>query len=268
MSNYRTRIAPTPSGYLHLGNLVNALYAWAKARMLGGEVMLRIDDVDVVRLREEYVTNIFDTFEWLGIDWDIGPTCPSEYYQTWSQQHRVKRYNEVLYDLRENGKLFACTCTRSQIRTANATMRYPGTCEHAEHDFDAGDVSWRLRTPSTLELPYVVVRQKEGNPAYNLASVVDDVDFGITHIVRGSDLQPASEVQQHLAQSTPALAPFTKIIIEHHPLLVDEDGNKLSKSGGGVDAKPIVQSAATHDRAFSIAAAMLGIDVTALKTLK
>ena len=236
--------------------------------MAGGEVMLRIDDVDVVRLRDEYVVNIFETLQWLGIDWDIGPTCASDFYQTWSQQHRINRYSEVLGDLRANGKLFACTCTRSQIRATNASMRYVGTCEHAGHDFDASDVSWRLRTPNTIELPYAVVRQKEGNPAYNLASVVDDVDFGITHIVRGSDLQPASEVQQHLAQSTPALAPFEKVTIEHHALLVDEAGNKLSKSGGRGHAEPLRRTQEEYHKTTDIVASMLGVGVGDLQYLR
>lgn len=219
--------------------------------------MLRIDDADVSRLREEYVVNIFETLRWLGIRWEIGPQNPSEFYHTWSQHHRKHRYVEVLQQMRESGNLFACMCTRSQIRNADESMTYHGTCLEARHSFDADQVSWRLRTPESIALPFVVVRQKDGNPAYNLASVVDDVDFAITHIVRGLDLTPASEVQTFMAGITPALAPFIKTNIEHHPLITDSTGKKLSKTSGDASTQSLQRSGITPEEIFTTVAAMI-----------
>jgi glutamyl-tRNA synthetase len=128
---------------------------------------------------------------------------------------------------------------------------------NAGHDLDAPGVSWRLRTPSDLTLRYVVVRQKEGTPAYNLASVVDDVDFGITHIVRGSDLEPATEVQRHLATLAPGLAPFNLIHITHHPLITGADGQKLSKGQGAMGLRRLVDAGLTRELVFAEAARLM-----------
>jgi glutamyl-tRNA synthetase len=267
MLHYKTRLAPTPSGYLHFGNAVNFVITWTKARLVGGLVLLRIDDLDIARVRSEYVQDVFDTLEWLGLNWDQGPRTVEDLQKTWSQHRRISRYHAALNDLRSAGALFACTCSRSTIRHANPDMRYPGTCLNAGHSLDAPDVSWRLRTTHDLELRYVVVRQKDGIPAYNLASVVDDVDFGITHIARGADLEAASVVQRVLAESVPSLNSFLSTQIYLHKLLTDRDGVKLSKSQGATDLRIMVDIGEKPTRVFEQAAEILGLSTTSILEL-
>ena len=250
MKPLRTRIAPTPSGYLHVGNAVNFMITWLKARQSGAEILLRIDDADTDRVRPEYVQDIFDVVHWLGISWDIGPQTPSGLYSEWSQTHRTHRYQQVLGMLRDSGALFACSCTRSQIRQHDAAMRYTGECVGKGLSFEAPNVVWRLRTPHTMNLRYPVVRQRNGSPAYNLITVVDDVDYNITNIVRGADLEDATAVQRYLAERLPCLSPFTDITIEHHSLILDTEGAKLSKTAG---SSPIDRNQATLERVVSCA---------------
>lgn len=228
----RTRIAPTPSGYLHIGNAVNFVLTWRLARRHGGKVLLRIDDLDPQMCAPDFVDDIFETLVWLGIDWDEGPRSPSDLADTWSQRHRVPLYHAALDELRRGGHVFGCTCTRKQIAEHAHDGRYPGTCLDAGLDLDATDVAWRFADPSVHELPYPVVRQKSGLPAYQIASIVDDVHFGITHVVRGMDLRPSSGVQRLLASVIAPLRSFAEVTVIHHDLMTGADGTKLSKSQG------------------------------------
>jgi glutamyl-tRNA synthetase len=237
MKMLRTRIAPTPSGYLHLGNVVNALLTWAHARAVGGHVTLRIDDLDPQMSRPEYLEDIFRTIDWLGIDIDAGPSSVAEVEQTWSQQHRRAAYDAVLQILVDQGALFACGCTRREIALAGSSGVYPGTCRDRRIPLDATDVSWRLLDDSVALLPFPIVRLKNGLPAYHIASITDDVQMGITWILRGEDLEPSSHIQYVIASRVPDLAPFGRVHIRHHPLIVDEHGEKLSKSRGATDVR-------------------------------
>jgi glutamyl-tRNA synthetase len=227
----RTRIAPTPSGFLHAGNAYAFLRTAQFARAEGVRILLRIDDIDQHPLRREFVDDIFDTLHHLGIDWDEGPKTPDEFIGSWSQRLRIPSYNNVLHDLREHGHVFACSCTRSEIQRVSPDMTYPGTCRDKGLPLDADGVSWRL-TSGTPDMPWFVVRQKNRIPAYMVASVVDDVHFEVTDIVRGADLEPVTRAQLHLAGLVPALAPFLESRFQHHPLIMGPDGQKLSKSGG------------------------------------
>lgn len=237
MKMLRTRIAPTPSGYLHIGNVVNALLIWAHARAVRGHVTLRIDDLDPQMSRTEYLEDIFRTIDWLGIDIDAGPSSVTEVKQTWSQQHRRAAYDAVLQTLVDQGALFACGCTRREIALAGTGGVYPGTCRDRRIPLDATDVSWRLLDDSVALLPFPVVRLKSGLPAYHIASITDDVRMGTTWILRGEDLEPSSRIQTVIASKVPALAPFGKIHIRHHSLIVDKHGEKLSKSRGATDVR-------------------------------
>ena len=227
----KTRLAPTPSGYLHLGNAFNFVLTWALSRRAGGSLRLRIDDIDQERARPEFVEDVFRSLEWLGVDWDHGPTGPDEFYQRFSQRYRIDRYEAVLQQMRKSGLLFGCTCTRKQIRETAGTSGYAGTCRELQRDLDEQETAWRLNEASAA-IPFPILRQKNGDPAYMLASVVDDVDYGITHVVRGEDLLASTQTQGLLSGVIEVLAPFSHVLVHHHPLLVDEAGEKLSKSAG------------------------------------
>ena len=193
----RTRIAPTPSGLLHAGNAVNFLLTEHLARTTGRELSLRVDDLDRERVRPAYVQDIFEQLERLGIHWDLGPQNAEELEEVWSQRHRLPLYHGLLDDLRATGQLFACTCTRTTLMHCR--------CAERGIDLDAPEVTWRSRLtkpcivtfstphgPASTDLaelmPPPVLRSREGRPAYQVASLADDLHFGIDLIVRGEDL--------------------------------------------------------------------------------
>jgi glutamyl/glutaminyl-tRNA synthetase len=261
----RTRLAPTPSGYLHAGNALNFLLTDRLARSLGARVLLRIDDLDAERMRPEYLEDIFRSLEWLGVAWDEGPTGTDDFVANWSQQQRVPRYQALADSLRSRGVLYGCDCSRSVLRRTAVDGRYPGTCRERGLDLDAPEVAWRLAlgerllvdVPSLLgpsvEVDLVqamgdpVLRQRNGRPAYQLASLADDVDHGITFIVRGEDLLPSSACQLHIAGLL-GLTAFQCIHFVHHPLLRDTRGAKLSKSFGATSLQAMRASGADPAR--------------------
>lgn len=244
----KTRIAPTPSGYLHVGNGAAFVLAWKLARAAGGRVLLRIDDLDAERARPAYVQDIFDTLQWLGIGWEEGPRSPQELTEHWSQHHRLAQYHRLLAELRAAGHLYACDCSRSLIAKRGTTAAYDGHCRHRNLDLDGPEMAWRLRLPEAgtvalrewptgtvrqhaLDLPDPVLRQRNGRPAYHVASLADDVHFGVDLVVRGMDLLPSTLVQSYLA-GVLGLEAFVRTTFLHHALLTGPEGTKLSKSAG------------------------------------
>ncbi len=233
-ANSRLRMAPTPSGFLHVGNAANFALNWLAARWHPGtRLLLRIDDLDAERKRPEYLQNIFDTLNWLGLDWDEGPRSVQDLESEWSQRFRLPIYERLLEQLREQGVLFACAKSRRELASFHGD--YPEAFRQQPYSLDDEGVAWRLRTPRpcTIETmpPDFVVRRRDNIPAYQLVSVADDVYFGITHVVRGEDLAPSTRAQQYLAQCA-GLEAFARIRFLHHPLLLDGQGQKLSKSAG------------------------------------
>ncbi len=228
--NPQLRIAPTPSGFLHLGNGVNFLLNWQEARKSpGGKLLLRIDDLDAERKRPEFVEDIFETLDWLGIDWDEGPKSAEDFEKNWSQQHRLSLYFNALQILREQDLLFGCRKSRADL--APFFGKYPPEFRHQNLSLDEPDVAWRIKTPTDFPLPDFVVRRRDGVPAYQIASVCDDVFFKITKIIRGEDLLQSSLAQRFIAEKL-GWDDFLKIEILHHPLVKNEVGEKLSKSAG------------------------------------
>lgn len=242
---YKTRLAPTPSGFLHAGNALNFWLTATLARRCGAGLLLRIDDLDQPRCRDVYLADIFETLRFLQLSWNEGPQNETDVKENWSQQRRLPLYQETLEKLKAQKKLFACGCSRA--------VQDPCNCQQRKLPFDQPGVSWRLLTgeePLTVnnadgskttarlpdELKNFVVRRKDGLPAYQLASVVDDLNFGIDFIVRGEDLWPSTLAQLYLAAVLEAPA-FTAIRFFHHPLLVDASGEKLSKSAGSFSVK-------------------------------
>ncbi|MCC6839923.1 MAG: hypothetical protein IT230_07180 [Flavobacteriales bacterium] len=249
----KTRIAPTPSGYLHAGNGAAFVLAWQLAQEAGGKVLLRIDDLDAERARTEYVQDIFDTLAWLGIGWEEGPHSPQELTERWSQYHRLAHYHRLLAELRAAGHLYACDCSRRLIAKRGATAEYDGHCRRRGLDLDGPEMAWRMRLPEAgtvalrewptgtvrqhaLDLPDPVVRQRNGRPAYQVASLSDDLRFGVDTIVRGMDLLPSTLIQLYMAEVLEHAA-FSKVVFLHHGLIAGADGGKLSKSAGAGSLK-------------------------------
>lgn len=226
----RLRLAPTPSGYLHPGNAINFLLNQKAARSQpGARLLLRIDDLDADRKRPEYVQDVFDSLAWLGIDWDDGPRSVEDFEQNWSQHLRLGLYENLLQQLEKQGLVFACQKSRKDLAPFGGA--YPPEFREQNLPLDAPDVSWRVATPPGFPMPDFVVRRRDGLPAYQVASLADDVYFGITHIVRGEDLRASTAAQIFLAEKL-RLSDFLKIQFWHHPLLTDARGEKLSKSAG------------------------------------
>ncbi|MEZ4738952.1 MAG: glutamate--tRNA ligase family protein [Flavobacteriales bacterium] len=245
----RTRLAPTPSGFLHVGNAFNFLVSALLAKDSGSDLLLRIDDLDTERVRSEYVEDIFRSLEWLGIRCDKGPSGPEELATTWSQAHRLDRYRGLSQQLERMGMLYPCACSRSEMAERVETGA-PHACASTTSPTVTPGSPWRLRIPDPSVVRYkelsgrtvendlfalmedpVLITRGNGRPAYQLASLADDVDFGITFIVRGEDLRPSTTCQAFLADRL-GLDDFAEVRFHHHHLIVDADGSKLSKSAG------------------------------------
>lgn len=249
------RFAPTPSGRMHLGNVFSALMAWASARAAGGEMVLRIEDLDPRAQSRETAQLLMDDLAWLGLDWDRGPVFQSE---------RQAIYDEALWRLREAGLTYPCFCTRSELHAASAphasdgTYLYRGTCrglsaEEVAARSAARPPATRLRVPEAddpagtigfCDLAYgpqrevlaeecgdFLVRRSDGVTAYQLAVVVDDALMGVNQVVRGRDLLGSSARQTYLLR----LLGFEPPTYGHVLLLVAPDGRRLSKRDGDLD---------------------------------
>lgn len=234
-----TRIAPTPSGYLHKGNIFNFLLNWLWARANGGKVLLRIDDADAQRKRPEYIEDIFRVLEQFGMDWDTGPSGPDDFERYWSQQHRRDLYEDMLHELLRSGKIYACACSRSQLQEPDAVCN----CNELSTPLHAKDVAWKCkvsilkpieindRRVNLQSINDFIVRKKDGWPAYPVTSLADDLNYGITHIARGEDLLESTARQLYLDILLPEQR-FTQVEFWHHPLLTNDKHLKISKSAG------------------------------------
>jgi glutamyl-Q tRNA(Asp) synthetase len=247
-----TRFAPAPTGYLHLGHVLNALHVWGAARRRHGRVLLRIEDHDRERCRPEYEAAILDDLDWLGFAPDVYPTeCfragPCEGRQ--SNRHAV--YIDAFERLRAQGLVYACDCSRREIELesdrvsggGSAELRYSGRCRDRRLPIGEG-VGWRVRMDEGIEqfddarlgpqaqspaeqCGDVLIRERRGNWTYQFAVTVDDWQQAITLVVRGIDLLPSTGRQIRLARLLGRAHPPTFL---HHPLIMKAPGQKLSKS--------------------------------------
>lgn len=242
------RFAPSPTGRMHLGNVFSALLSWLSAKSQGGTWLLRIEDIDPQRSKQEYAEFIMDDLHWLGLDWDEGP-----YYQS----ERGDIYEHYLKQLTDNGLTYPCYCTRADILATQAPHEsdgrvvYKGTCRNLAPGVKTGPAAIRMKVPSegkgilsftdghygmqTIDLTThcgdFIVRRKDGAWAYQLAVVVDDALMGINEVVRGCDLLLSSPQQIYLAQQLGFAPPhFT-----HLPLLCNKQGQRLSKRDQSLD---------------------------------
>ena len=226
-----SRIAPTPSGYLHSGNAYNFILTYLLTRSLGGVLHLRIDDYDLGRYRREFVQNIFDVLEFLGLDYDKGAKSVSDFEQNFSFKTRAKRYENALEKLDE---IYICECTRA-TKDAYENGIYTKICKDKKLKFIKDKTAIRLSVDENDELGRQVAAQmgdfviykKDFTPAYNFASVIDDEDMGVNLVVRGEDLLPCTLAQRYLAKRLNFGFLNAKFI--HHKLLLD-GAKKLSKS--------------------------------------
>lgn len=268
-----SRIAPTPSGYLHLGNAVNFLVTWALVRARGGSLHLRIDDMDGIRFRGEVLEDIFESLEWLGLDWDTGPTGPDAFYADFSLQKRREFYRSELDRFqRRTGKLFACACSRSAIKKAAPSGLYPGTCRHCGLPLVPNKTAMRVQVDEgvmvrvngqVLDLSKTfgdfLLWRKDDQPAYQFASLLEDEARQVNFIVRGEDLLPSTAAQLYLAELFKT-EHFRRCTFVHHGLILGEDGGKLSKSRGAYALKDMREAGVTPDRVWKTAARFLGLD--------
>jgi glutamyl/glutaminyl-tRNA synthetase len=232
------RLAPTPSGYLHLGNAVNFVLTWLLVRRASGTLHLRIDDLDRARLRRPYLENIFRVIDWLGIDYDHGPSGPDDFLRHYSQVLHLPAYNRVLRRLAQRpGLLYGSQRSRTGGAAEAVPLATPGAAWRAR--VPAGTCiklidGWQGATqvPLATALADFIVRKKDGVAAYQLASAADDLRLGTTLIVRGLDLLPSTAAQLWLAAQLSETQAFNSGCLQfyHHSLLTDAAGNKLSKS--------------------------------------
>jgi glutamyl-tRNA synthetase len=260
----RLRMAPTPSGFLHAGNAFNFILNWLAARGGGGgmtsfsaSLFLRIDDLDADRKRPDYVQDVFDTLQWLQLDFDQDPVFQSD-------PQRMILYETILSRLRERNLLYACRKSRRELEPFGG--QYPEAFRKQGLALDQPDVAWRIITPASFPMPDFVVRRRDGIPAYQIASLADDLEMGITHLIRGADLETSTRAQQYLAQCLGEKS-FEKIRFLHHPLLTGPDGLKLSKSAGSSSLKALREEQATPESIFQEVGAILDLQANSAPTL-
>ncbi|MCG8472624.1 MAG: glutamate--tRNA ligase family protein, partial [Desulfobacterales bacterium] len=268
-----SRLAPTPSGFLHLGNAVNFLITWALVRKRGGRLHLRIDDMDGLRFRNEVLEDIFASLKWLGLDWDEGPQDAQSFYKRFSLQKRKEHYRSELKRLgKASGRVFACPCSRSAIKKVSQNGLYPGTCRRADRPFVPGETALRVEVPQGThiwvgreslsldrELGDFVLWRKDDEPSYQLASLIEDEQAGVNLIVRGEDLAHSTAAQLYLADLFGFFS-FFRCSFLHHGLILGEDGEKLSKSRGAYSLKEMREAGKEPLLALRAAALALGLD--------
>lgn len=276
-----SRIAPTPSGLLHAGNGFNFVLTWLIVRKAGGTLHLRIDDLDSERARREYLEDIFETLDWLGIDWDDGPQSVAQVEEIYTQSYRMDRYHEALGILKQKDLLFACQKSRKELTQAGGG--YPLEFRKQGLRLSDNDVAWRVQVPDPCpvawtdhlaglmqpdlyqEMPDFVVRRRDGIPAYQIASLCDDTDAGINLIVRGLDLAPSTAAQLFLAHCLD-WTEFQETRFYHHPLLLSETGEKLSKSAGAAALRSWRKTHSSPDSFYAWVAGILDLPAREIKT--
>lgn len=240
----RTRFAPSPTGYLHVGGARTALFSWLYARKHGGKFVLRIEDTDLERSTEESVNAILEGMTWLGLEYEEGP-----FFQT----HRFDQYNQAIDQLLDKGLAYRCNCSKERLDNLREEQmqnkqkpRYDGHCRNASVSAEEPHVV-RFKNPvdgavviddmvkgkivvSNNELDDLIIRRTDGSPTYNLTVVIDDADMEITHVIRGDDHINNTPRQINLLNALGLPVPK----YAHLPMILGDDGARLSKRHGAV----------------------------------
>lgn len=243
--NVRTRFAPSPTGFLHVGSVRTALFSWLFAKHHQGQFILRIEDTDKERSTQESVDAIIQGMEWMGLHADEGP-----FYQT----KRYDRYNEIALKLLAEGKAYRCECSKERLETlreaqlaAKEKPRYDGHCRTKNLVLSDKPFVIRLKNPDSgavhfsdqvygdiqvqnTELDDLILIRSDGHPTYNFAVVIDDWDMEITHVIRGDDHINNTPRQINLFKALGAPIP----VFAHLPMILGDDGKRLSKRHGAV----------------------------------
>ena len=240
-----TRFAPSPTGLLHIGGVRTALFSWLQARRQGGRFILRIEDTDRERSTDEAVRVILEGMQWLGLAADEGP-----FYQT----ARFDRYKEVIGELLAAGKAYRCYCTKEELEQLRSEQmarkekpRYDGRWRERTDARDGVEPVIRFKNPlagevvvedlvhgrvvfQNTELDDLIIARSDGTPTYNFCVVVDDMDMGVTHVIRGDDHLNNTPRQMNMLAALEAKIP----VYAHVPMILGPDGTKLSKRHGAV----------------------------------
>ena len=253
MTRVRTRFAPSPTGFIHLGNLRSALYPWAFARKMGGDFILRIEDTDIERSSQEAVDVILDGLAWLNLDVDEGPI-----YQT----QRMARYAEVIAQMLRDGLAYPCYMSSDELDALREAQRARGDKPRYDGRWRPeigkklplppigvapvirfrnpleGSVSWQdavkgVITIANAELDDLVIARADGTPTYNFCVVIDDLDMAITHVIRGDDHVNNTPRQINIMQALGHTPP----IYAHLPTVLNEQGEKMSKRYGAMSVR-------------------------------
>ena len=276
MTGVRGRLAPSPTGHLHVGHARSFLLAWWHARSRGGSVVLRIEDLDRARAKPELVDTCLRDLEWLGLDWDGPPLF---------QSADLAPYEEACVRLVHEGAAYACTCSRKEIEAAlsaphgGGELRYPGTCRGRYASVRSAErgtsrsAGLRLRVPRGplvlvdgvrgahrsdvhREVGDFLLARRDGTYAYQLAVVVDDARQGVSEVLRGDDLLPSAARQWHLREALGLPQPRGF----HVPLVVDPAGRRLAKRDRDLSLASLREAGVDPRRLVRWAAASTGCD--------
>jgi len=268
---YRGRLAPSPTGYLHLGHARTFWQAQARARASGGHLLLRSEDLDRDRCKPEFIHAMLEDLRWFGLEWNEGPACGGP-FAPYQQSERLPHYRTALEQLRAGGFIYPCTCSRKDIAAATRAPHaadedeplYPGTCRPVHNSrlhIPHSTFNWRFRVPDGETIAFTdgrfgpqqfvagtdfgdfVVWRHDDVPSYQLAVVVDDAAMQITEVVRGADLLKSTARQLLLYRALGLMPPA----FFHCPLMTDEAGVRLAKRHEALSLRSLRERGNTPD---------------------
>ena len=277
MKEVRSRFAPSPTGYLHLGHVANAVYVWGIARALDGRVLLRLEDHDRGRCRPEYEAALLEDIEWLGLVPDVGVLADFRTASTYRQSDNDAVYRDYLARMSLKAQVFACDCSRKDIAfdggdAPDIETRYAGRCrdrrlalgpgrgarvriDPGEERFEDGWLGQQSQNPFA-QCGDLLLRDRLDNWTYQFAVAVDDFRHGVDLVIRGKDLLGSTGRQLHLGRLLGRTRPP---VFLHHPLIRKPSGEKLSKGAGDTGVRELREAGMRSGAVLGKAAALIGL---------